>query len=228
MVLCMASLCLSVSLFAGAGLYLNDTLGCDIHRGISFAGQPIGGECCKAKDTFQLCTGDVANTTTLTCANATSHTLSDGQVTLGWSAEALGGTPTSVRYAYANFPQCALYNKYHLPASPFVAKLQTADSVAAAQAMPSAPAGGVCKTPPDGRQLLERVPLQRGRAEDARDGRCACFDGAGKGRVRVHQHRRLLAGDALSLSLSLSLSHSLSLTHTHSLSLSLTLGDAGR
>ena len=81
----------------GEGLYLNDTMGCAIHRGINFAGQPIGGECCKAKDTFQLCTGDVANTSTLSCINATSHTLSDGKVTIEWSAEASIGTPTSVR-----------------------------------------------------------------------------------------------------------------------------------
>ena len=47
----------------GEGLYLNDTLGCDIHRGEGFDGKVIGGECCKAKDTFQLCTGDVANST---------------------------------------------------------------------------------------------------------------------------------------------------------------------
>ena len=72
-------------------------MGCDIHRGINFAGEPIGGECCKAKDTFQLCTGDVTNTTTLKCTNATSHSLSDGKVTLEWSTAALVGAPTSVR-----------------------------------------------------------------------------------------------------------------------------------
>jgi hypothetical protein len=38
----------------GEGLYLNDTMGCDIHRGVNFAGQPIGGECCRAQDTFQV------------------------------------------------------------------------------------------------------------------------------------------------------------------------------
>eukprot|EP01043_Picozoa_sp_COSAG02_P094156 COSAG02_NODE_30619_length_548_cov_0.657016_1_plen_118_part_01 len=55
--------------------------------------------------------------------------------------------------AYANFPQCALYNKYNLPASPFVAELGTRASSKAAvepvQATSSAPAG-VCKTPPMG------------------------------------------------------------------------------
>ena len=220
MVLCMASLCLSVSLFAGAGLYLNDTLGCDIHRGISFAGQPIGGECCKAKDTFQLCTGDVANTTTLTCANATSHTLSDGQVTLGWSAEALGGTPTSVRYAYANFPQCALYNKYHLPASPFVAKLQTADSVAAAQAMPSAPAGGVCKTPPMGVNSWNAFHCNVDERKMRAMADALVSTGlakAGYEYINIDDCWQVMLSLSLSLSLSLTLSHS----HTHTLSLSL-------
>ena len=75
----------TVSFDHGEGLYLNDTMGCDIHHGIDFGGKPIGGECCKAKDTFQLCTGDVANTTTLTCVNASSVTMDDGGVTLGWS-----------------------------------------------------------------------------------------------------------------------------------------------
>eukprot|EP01051_Picozoa_sp_SAG22_P007476 SAG22_NODE_528_length_9431_cov_7.192135_4_plen_420_part_00 len=113
-----------VSFTHGEGLYLNDTLGCEIHRGIDFEGKPIGGDCCKAKDTFQLCTGDLANTSALVCANATTVKLGDdGTVTLtGDSAAAalLGAPPTSVRYAYSNYPQCALYNKYKLPAGPFV------------------------------------------------------------------------------------------------------------
>jgi hypothetical protein len=87
------------------------------HRGIDFAGNPIGGECCRAKDTFQLCTGDVANTSALTCVNATTATLGEGEVTLGWAASAsqrLGGDLTSVRYTYANFLQCTMFNKYAL------------------------------------------------------------------------------------------------------------------
>ena len=44
-----------------------------------------------------------------------------------WAATAFAsGAPTSVRYAYANYPQCALHNKYGLPAGPFVAPLTTA------------------------------------------------------------------------------------------------------
>lgn len=39
-----------------------------------------------------------------------------------------GAAPTSVRYAYANYPQCALYNKHGLPAGPFVTALPSADS----------------------------------------------------------------------------------------------------
>ena len=44
----------------GEGLFLNDTMGCEVHRGVDAAGAMIGGECCKAKDTFQLCTGELA------------------------------------------------------------------------------------------------------------------------------------------------------------------------
>ena len=122
----------TVSFDFGSGLHLNDTMGCKIHRGIGFNGRPIGGECCAAHDTFQLCTGDVTNTTMLGCVNATSVTLDSraGTVTLGWggtrrdeSSDGPTTTPTSVRYAYANYPQCALYNEAELPASPFVATL---------------------------------------------------------------------------------------------------------
>ena len=108
------------------GLFLNDTMGCAIHRGIGFAGQPIGGECCKAKDTFQLCTGDAAaNTSTLVCVNATSVKLDGtaGTVKLEWAATPNAAAPTSVRYAYSNYPQCALYNSDKLPAGPFVVAL---------------------------------------------------------------------------------------------------------
>ena len=138
----------------GEGLFLNDTMGCEIHRGVDFAGDPIGGECCGARDTFQLCAGVVANTSALTCVNATAATLGEGEVTLGWAASAaqrLGGDPTSVRYAYANFPQCAMFNKYALPAGPFVAELQAAAPAApAVGAAPAAAAAGVCTTPPMG------------------------------------------------------------------------------
>ena len=116
----------------------------------------VGGECCKAKDTFQLCTGDASNTSALDCVNATSQTLGEGEVTVHWAATAFasGAAPTSVRYAYANYPQCALHNKHGLPAGPFVAPLTTA---APEPAQPAAghevaapePAAPV-KTPPMG------------------------------------------------------------------------------
>ena len=111
----------------GEGLYLNDTMGCEIHRGINFGGQPIGGECCHAKDTFQvseqhlfigytrihhyhyiryicnietcplqLCTGELTNTSALSCVNASSVNLgsgaNDGTVTLTWAASEVGFT----------------------------------------------------------------------------------------------------------------------------------------
>lgn len=153
---------LTIKFAHGEGLYLNDTRGCDIHRGINFAGQPIGGECCKAKDTFQVCTGDDKNTSTLSCVNATGHTLGEGEVTVTWSPSKLqqaaagasdgaAGAATSVRYAYANYPQCAMFNKYDLPAGPFVAKIATSSETAlAAAAPPSSEGVGVCKTPPMG------------------------------------------------------------------------------
>ena len=87
-----------------------------------FTRRPVGGECCAARDTFQLCTGDLSNTTTLSCVNASSVSLgADGTVALGWD----GGsdTPTSVRHAYSNYPQCALFNAHGLPSSVFVLPL---------------------------------------------------------------------------------------------------------
>jgi len=96
-----------------------------------------GGECCKAKDTFQLCTGDVANSTWLNCANATIKTLgADGTVVLTADMDA----PTLVRYAYSNYPQCALYNKHGLPAGPFLKPLASDTAAAAAAAATSAAA----------------------------------------------------------------------------------------
>jgi hypothetical protein len=79
---------------------------------------------------IQLCTGSLANTSTLSCVNASHVVLAEGEVTLSWkdadAAYHLGGAaPTSVRYAYSNYPQCALYNKYALPAGPFVNNLRT-------------------------------------------------------------------------------------------------------
>ena len=52
-----------------------------------------------------------------------------------------------MRYAYSNFPQCAMFNKYNLPAGPFVAELKAAEEAAAVAA--PAPTG-VCTTPPMG------------------------------------------------------------------------------
>jgi hypothetical protein len=138
-------------------LRLGDTLGCKEHRGIDFHGNAIGGECCAAHDTFQLCTGSAAvsaNSTELSCANATSITLgAAGVVTLGGTAPG-GAPPTVVRHAYANYPQCALYNEQNLPASPFVAKIQY-PGAAAAPAAPRAAVGaarsaGKNATPPMG------------------------------------------------------------------------------
>ena len=76
-----------------------------------------------------------------------------------WAATAFasGAAPTSVRYAYANYPQCALHNKHGLPAGPFVAPLTTAapepaQPAAGHEVAPlAAPlAAPVCKTPPMG------------------------------------------------------------------------------
>ena len=107
-------------------MHLNDTAGCLVHRGIDFQGHTIGGECCKAKDTFQLCTGSISNTSELVCVNASSVSLSSGTVTISAPLTAVGAY-TSVRYAYANYPQCALYNAHGLPAGPFVVSVTTAD-----------------------------------------------------------------------------------------------------
>ena len=161
----------------GDGMFLNDTMGCAIHLGIDFHGRLIGGECCKAHDTFQLCTGDLSNTTMLECVNATDVKIdgAKGTVTLGWGGvgtdfvanvwtDAAEGkrmvseetTFTSVRYAYANYPQCAIYNSDKLPAGPFVASLTAAvvekkttaikKKMVVTAASPVAP----CQTPPMG------------------------------------------------------------------------------
>ena len=120
----------------GATLHLNDTLGCAEHRGIDFSGNPIGGECCAAHDTFQLCDGDSAvsaNSSALECANATSVTMhASGSVTLGGMAPS-GAIPTIVRHAYSNYPQCALYNAQNLPASPFITKITSVTAPAVAK-----------------------------------------------------------------------------------------------
>lgn len=144
----------SVAFEHGEQMFLNDTFGCEIHRGINFNGQPIGGDCCKAKDTFQLCTGDLMNTTGLACVNASS-TISDAGVQLEVprnAAAVLGAAvPTSVRYAYANYPQCALLNKYKLPASPFVLKVAAAKPNKAVELTPvKVASAGVALTPPMG------------------------------------------------------------------------------
>eukprot|EP01052_Picozoa_sp_SAG31_P035717 SAG31_NODE_4348_length_3325_cov_1.733416_1_plen_191_part_00 len=131
-----------------------------------FAGEPIGGDCCKAKDTFELCTGDVSNTSALVCVNATTVSLGDdGTVTLGSDERIttdrlaqLRGAPTSVRYAYANYPQCALYNKYKLPAGPFVVKI--ASSTTSPGDTPPDPHVGVYAGPFD----QDRLRTSRSRA----------------------------------------------------------------
>jgi sialate O-acetylesterase len=131
----------------GEGLYTNDTHGCDIHRGTD----GNGGECCAAKDTFQLCTGSLDNTTTLVCVNASSYKLNaDGTIAVTGPAtintDGTASAPTSIRHAYANYPQCALYNKAKLPASPFVIAITTG-----ARATIAAPSTGtVAATPPMG------------------------------------------------------------------------------
>lgn len=129
-------------------LKLSDTMGCEIHRGTSFDGRTIGGECCKAHDTFQVCTGSLSNTTQLKCANATNVQLSSNTVTFGWDKGQISGVPTSVRHAYANFPQCALVNSHGLPASPFVVELATAESTDLSTAL--ADNAAVASTPPLG------------------------------------------------------------------------------
>jgi hypothetical protein len=115
---------IAISFKYADGMYLNDTAGCEIHRGIDFHGNPIGGDCCKAHDTFQLCTGDIANTTELVCVNATSVTIGAASVMISATTQF-----TSVRYAYANYPQCALYNVHGLPAGPFVMEIGTPSAV---------------------------------------------------------------------------------------------------
>eukprot|EP00039_Didymoeca_costata_P005551 m.82420 g.82420 ORF g.82420 m.82420 type:complete len:933 (+) comp12870_c0_seq3:75-2873(+) len=115
----------TISFDYGYAMYLNDTQGCKIHRGINFDGKMIGGECCKAKDTFQLCTGSRTNTTTLSCTNVTSIDIlpNSNKIMLKVDGEDDLSAYTVVRYAYANYPQCALYNKYELPSGPFVMAL---------------------------------------------------------------------------------------------------------
>lgn len=112
-----------------------------------------GGDCCKAKNTFELCSGDLANTTALTCTNATAK-LADGLISVDLPKSMISGLTvqaTSVRYAYANFPQCALYNKHGLPAAPFVAEIEAAPAAAVDGVdFHSAGGAGLAKTPPMG------------------------------------------------------------------------------
>lgn len=113
------------------GLFLNETAGCEIHRGTGFDGKPIGGECCKAKDTFQLCSGDPGNSTWMRCANATITELGSARPDTVVLTAPAGGAPfTHVKYAYSNYPQCVLYNKYDLPAGPFLQPIEAAGAVA--------------------------------------------------------------------------------------------------
>jgi hypothetical protein len=125
----------------GEALHWNATVGCDVHRE-----DGMGGECCEAKDTVQLCTGALTNTSGLACANATAVTLTDGSMVVQGTAPG-GAAPTSVRYAYSNFPQCALFNADQLPAGPFV--LPVAAAAAQTTASREAPKPPV-QTPPMG------------------------------------------------------------------------------
>ncbi len=83
----------------------------------------IVGECCQSKDTFQFCAAGNANESTyLDCKNATIKSVnSDGSVLLAGIANF---SAHYVRYAYSNYPQCALYNKYGLPAGPFIKEIE--------------------------------------------------------------------------------------------------------
>ena len=68
-----------------------------------------------------------------------------------------------MRYAYANFPQCAMFNKYNLPAGPFVTELKAATTTTAVAAKEEAVAvaveapTGVCTTPPS--KFTSSLPL---------------------------------------------------------------------
>ena len=113
----------------------------------------IGGECCRAQDTFQLCTGSLKNITQLECTNATSGaSFSEGVITLKVPDSTI--KYTSVRHAYANYPQCALYNKYDLPSGPFVLALDKAVAPALMEISSPVtgvnPIPGVALTPPMG------------------------------------------------------------------------------
>jgi hypothetical protein len=136
----------TLSFAHGEGLYTNDTNGCDIHR----KSDGNGGECCAAKDTFELCTGSLDDTTALVCVNASSYKLNAQEGTIVVTGPATIGAdsaaPTSIRHAYANYPQCALYNKAKLPASPFVTAITTSASAVTASAV----TGSVAATPPMG------------------------------------------------------------------------------
>jgi alpha-galactosidase len=104
--------------------------GCDIHRGTD----GNGGDCCSVEGihgTVQLCVGDLSNTSALSCSNATSVTLDsppppENPQSLAVAKMVVFGTapggavPTSIRYAYSNYPQCILFNSDRLPAGPFV------------------------------------------------------------------------------------------------------------
>ena len=131
-------------------LYLKDTLGCNATG---------SQECCAARNTFELCTGSAAvnaNTTELQCANATAVKLEAGGIVTLTGAAPGGATPTVVRHAYSNFPMCALYNTHGLPASPFVAAIESEHVVLALD--PESSADPPAKTPPMGLNSWVRAP----------------------------------------------------------------------
>ena len=79
---------------------------------------------CSAKNTFEVCKGNLSDTLGLSCKNA-SFTISLDTVNVKVPNSMLatrqyGNGQLFVRYAYAAYPQCALYNKYKLPAGPFI------------------------------------------------------------------------------------------------------------
>lgn len=85
----------TISLQYGSGLYLNNTLGCT--------------ECCAGSGaTFEALVGGA-------WVNCSKVTLREGEAVCEAPGQAL-----AVRYAHANYPQCALYNSDGLPAGPFV------------------------------------------------------------------------------------------------------------
>jgi len=92
---------ISVSFVYAEGLCLKDTRNCT--------------ECCAgAGDVLQARVAGV-------WVNGSDLSVKGGRLT-----GRVAGMPTAVRYAYANYPQCALYNSDGLPAGPFVMDLDTA------------------------------------------------------------------------------------------------------